>query len=194
MSEPPRKKPPNPDGSGKVRESPRTTARPPEDFDGDLHAERFFRKPRDPRREVRLRDLARKLLPERAEVEAERGISMETAKEAIGVLLETGDRAKTEVVRLVAREVRSYLEALELKEYLGELLQNYTLEVNASFRLRPNAEKASDESGRSGERGREKGREPPRDRARDGGGCDPHDAEPDDAPREGGMAAGDPVL
>jgi hypothetical protein len=55
----------------------------------------------------------------------------------LGALLETGDKAKTEMVRLIARELRSYLEALELHKDLHHLLTNYSLEVHASLHLKP---------------------------------------------------------
>ena len=58
----------------------------------------------------------------------------------LGALLETGDKAKTEMVRMLAREVRNYLEALELHKDLHHLLTNYSLEVNASFNLKPLAD------------------------------------------------------
>ena len=51
--------------------------------------------------------------------------------------LATGDKAKTEIVRLIAREVRSYLEALELHKDLHYLLTHYSLDVQASFSLSP---------------------------------------------------------
>lgn len=59
------------------------------------------------------------------------------AREMFGAVLETGDKAKTEVVRMVAREVRAYLEALEIGEDIRDLLTNYSLEVHASLHLRP---------------------------------------------------------
>lgn len=55
----------------------------------------------------------------------------------LSALLETGDKAKTEIVRLLAREVRSYLEALELHKDLHHLVTNYSLEVHASLHLKP---------------------------------------------------------
>lgn len=55
----------------------------------------------------------------------------------ISAMLETSDRAKTEAVRMVAREVRSYLDALELKEDLLDLVRSHSLEINASLRLKP---------------------------------------------------------
>lgn len=59
------------------------------------------------------------------------------ARAVLGALLETGDKARTEMVRLVAREVRSYLEALELHKDLHHLLTHYSLEVKASIHLAP---------------------------------------------------------
>ncbi|MFT4978399.1 MAG: hypothetical protein ACI8S6_004309 [Myxococcota bacterium] len=49
----------------------------------------------------------------------------------------TGDKARTEIVRLLAREVRGYLEALELHKDLNDLITNYSLEVHASVSLKP---------------------------------------------------------
>lgn len=57
------------------------------------------------------------------------------ARAVLAALLETGDKAKTETVRMVAREVRSYLDALELHKDLNYLLTNYSLEVKASIHL-----------------------------------------------------------
>ena len=54
----------------------------------------------------------------------------------LGSMLETGDKAKTEIVRMLAKEVRGYLEALELHKDLKHILTNYSLEINASFSLK----------------------------------------------------------
>jgi hypothetical protein len=62
------------------------------------------------------------------------------AKEVFGAVLEGGDKAKSEVVRAVAREVRNYLEELGLKDDLHNLLTNYSLELHASVNLRKLAE------------------------------------------------------
>lgn len=58
------------------------------------------------------------------------------AKLLVGTLLETSDRAKTEMVKMVAREFRTYLEELKLKEDLHQLLLNHSLEVNMSLSLK----------------------------------------------------------
>ena len=81
-----------------------------------------------------------------AERELRSGERLDAAKEAIGTVLETGDKAKTEVVRMVAREVRAYLDALEVKDDLKELLEDYELEVNATFKLKPLLKAAPEQS------------------------------------------------
>ena len=81
-------------------------------------------------REPRLRDFARRILSD----DEERTIN---AREVLGAVLDSGDKAKSELVRLVAREVRNYLEELGLHEDIKHLLTNYSLDVNASFSLRP---------------------------------------------------------
>lgn len=58
------------------------------------------------------------------------------ARDALGVVLEGSDKARSEVVRVVAREVRNYLEELGLKEDLRNLATNYSLELHASVNLR----------------------------------------------------------
>jgi len=59
------------------------------------------------------------------------------AREMLGALIDTSDRAKTEMVRLIAREVRTYLEELKLKEDLRGLLTGHSLEVKMSLSLKP---------------------------------------------------------
>jgi len=81
-------------------------------------------------REPRLRDFARRLLTD----DEEKGIS---PREVLGAVIDGGDKAKTELVRMVAREVRTYLEGLGLHEDVRHLMTNYSLDVSASFRLRP---------------------------------------------------------
>jgi hypothetical protein len=98
--------------------------------------------PRRERHDSRLRDLARRILAERApreaaDLEREGYVPLEVAKDALVGILETGDRAKTEAVRMVAREVRHYLDELQLVEGLEHMLRNYTLEVHASLSLEP---------------------------------------------------------
>ena len=58
-------------------------------------------------------------------------------KELLSSVLQLSDKARTEAVRLVAKEFRGYLEALEVKEDVHDFLTSYSVEVNASFRLKP---------------------------------------------------------
>jgi len=97
----------------------------PDETDEEARSE-----PRGPEEEgrpsSRLRRLGRKLLGE------ERVEGRFSAREVVDAVLEGGDKAKTEVVRVIAREVRAYLEELGLRE----VLTNYSLEVRASINLR----------------------------------------------------------
>ena len=81
--------------------------------------------------EPRLRDFARRPRMTRTEASASR---------VLGAVIDGGDKAKTELVRMVAREVRTYLEGLGLHEDVRHLMTNYSLDVSASFRLRPLSE------------------------------------------------------
>jgi hypothetical protein len=62
------------------------------------------------------------------------------AMELVGALIESSDRVKTEAVRMVAREVRNYLEELKLKEGLRDLVTGHSLEVHVSLSLKPLAD------------------------------------------------------
>lgn len=80
----------------------------------------------------RLGRLGRRLMGEETEARSFRV----DAREVLHSVLEGGDKAKTEIVRVVAREVRSYFEELGLKDDLHNLLTNYSFEVRASVNLR----------------------------------------------------------
>lgn len=84
----------------------------------------------DPSRSNRVMRMARKLLDRKE-------LGQDTRELLLNVLA-TSDKAKTEAVRMVAREVRSYLEALELKDDLKRLLTGHSLEI--SIRLKPLAD------------------------------------------------------
>ena len=118
-------------------------------------------------RRERLRGMARRLFRELEEEEAQAaggpssGNASEgrradrspgsDARDLLSSVLETGDKAKTEIVRLVAREFRTYLEALDLHKDLHHLLTHYSLEVKASIHLKPLGDViASDEPGPAG--------------------------------------------
>ncbi len=65
------------------------------------------------------------------------------AMDLMGAFLETSDRAKTEMVKMVAREVRNYLDELKLKEDMRSLLTGHSLEVKMSLSLKPLADAAA---------------------------------------------------
>ncbi|MBK9365943.1 MAG: hypothetical protein IPO67_06415 [Deltaproteobacteria bacterium] len=71
---------------------------------------------------------------------SEPGAGFREAKEVLGAVLDTSDRAKTEGIRMIGREVRTYLEGLGLKDDLKSLLTNYSFEIRASIHLKPLAE------------------------------------------------------
>ena len=64
-------------------------------------------------------------------------------KEMLSSILQLSDKARTETVRLLAKEFRGYLEALEIKDDVHDLLTSYSVEVQASFRLKPVKKKVS---------------------------------------------------
>jgi hypothetical protein len=88
---------------------------------------------RDP---PRIRDIARRLFPGDPDAPLRSDV-----RDAVTAVLNTGDKARTEMVRMVAREVRRYLEELKLGEDVRELLTNYSLDVHASISLQPLAER-----------------------------------------------------
>ena len=57
--------------------------------------------------------------------------------ELLSSLLESGDRAKSNVIKLIGREIRQAIEALELHKDVLSLLQNHSLEIHASLHLKP---------------------------------------------------------
>jgi len=61
-------------------------------------------------------------------------------------VLETSDRAKSEAVRMLAREVRNYLDELRLKEDLIALATSHSLELSLSLSLKPLAHAMAEDS------------------------------------------------
>lgn len=84
--------------------------------------------------EPRLRDIARRFLSDDGD---RPGIN---PREVLGAVIDGGDKAKSELVRLVAREVRTYLEGMGLDEDIRHLMTHYSLDVHASFSLKPLAQ------------------------------------------------------
>lgn len=126
----------------------------PEDFEPEV--------PRDegrPRRgeEPSLRDLARRVLKTGADALSG---TQETIRKGPGVRLDAKElassvvnltaRGREEVLNLVVREVKSYLERLNLMEEFHALVTNYSLEVHASIRLKQVPE-AQEEAAAEGE-------------------------------------------
>ena len=68
----------------------------------------------------------------------------EDTRELLGAMLETSDKAKTEVVKLVAREVRTYLQELQVMDDLKDLATSHSLEFHVSMNLKPLAEAEDD--------------------------------------------------
>ncbi len=58
-------------------------------------------------------------------------------RELASGLIESSDRAKTEMVKMVAREVRTYLDELKLKDDVRDLMTKHSLEMHVSFSLKP---------------------------------------------------------
>jgi hypothetical protein len=73
----------------------------------------------------------------------------EDTRVLVSALLNTSDKAKTEAVKLMAREFRGYLRELRLKEDLLELMRSHSLEI--SIHLKPLPPGSSDDEG--GEQG-----------------------------------------
>jgi hypothetical protein len=88
----------------------------------------------------RLRRFARRLL-DRKEL-------ADDTRELLAGVLATSDKAKSEFVRMMGREVGHYLDGLNLKNDLLDIATNYKLEVHATFHLSPVAS-GSDEPARS---------------------------------------------
>ena len=75
----------------------------------------------------------------------------EDALEMLGAVVESSDRAKTEMVRMVAREVRTYLEELKLKDDVRELITGHSLEMHLSLSLKPLAAADTPDAGEPGD-------------------------------------------
>jgi hypothetical protein len=90
-------------------------------------------KERERRRRLRLRGVARRLLDEPGAVR--------DAKELLGNVLDTSDKARVEMIRIFGREVRVWLDGLGIQEGVHHIMTNYSLEVHASVSLKPLGDK-----------------------------------------------------
>lgn len=103
----------------------------------------------------RFRRLGRRIMGSQEGGDREGRTILGDAKEVFGAVLEGSDKAKTEVVRAVAREVRTYLDELGLKDDIHNLVTNYSLELRASVNLRKLAESEKGPREERAERARE---------------------------------------
>jgi len=99
--------------------------------------------PESGRRRSRILRVARRLMDTRE-------ITSDT-KEIIGTVIGASDRAKTEAVKMAAREVRNYLDELKLKDDLLNLMTSYSLEVSISLKPLADAVKAAEAEDRRDE-------------------------------------------
>ena len=81
----------------------------------------------------RIKGIARRILGDSDEDKDLKG----EAKEFFSSLLSTGDKAKTELLKALAREFRQYLTEMGIDRDVRQLLMNYSLDINASLSLRP---------------------------------------------------------
>jgi hypothetical protein len=72
----------------------------------------------------------------------------EDSKVLLSAFLSTSDKAKTEAVKLMAREFRGNLKELRLKEDLLDLVRSHSLEI--SVHLKPLAPERREDDGSSG--------------------------------------------
>jgi hypothetical protein len=64
----------------------------------------------------------------------------EDTKELVSAVLSSSDKAKNEVIRVIAREVRSYLKELKLHEALSEIVKDHSLEISVRFKPLPRSD------------------------------------------------------
>lgn len=85
----------------------------------------------------RLRKFARRIL-DRKEL-------AEDTKDLLSGMLATSDKAKSDFIRMMGREVGHWLDGLNLKQDLLDVATNYKLEIHASVHLSPLAKALADE-------------------------------------------------
>ena len=88
----------------------------------------------------------------------------EDARSVLGTVWDSSDRARSEMVKIFAREVRNYLDGMKLTEDLRDFATHHTLEVQASFRLKPIVEGEEPKPAKPAKAPKsEKAEEPPKD-------------------------------
>ncbi len=93
----------------------------------------------------RLRRFARRIL-DRKEL-------AEDTKDLLAGLLATSDKAKSDLIRMMGREVGHWLEGLNLKNELLDIATNHKLEIRATLHLRPLTDEERGENAKDEERG-----------------------------------------
>lgn len=76
---------------------------------------------------------------------------MKLPKEAAAYILHQIDDTKNGVLRVVAKEVRDFLEHTNLAGEMSKMLTSLQFEINTTIRFRPNDGKREDEEGAEGE-------------------------------------------
>ncbi len=79
---------------------------------------------------ARIRGAARRIIEEP-------GSALKDAGRVLDTVIDGSDRARSEIARLIGREVRTTLTQLGVMKLFEEMLTGYTLEVHASFSLQP---------------------------------------------------------
>lgn len=73
------------------------------------------------------------------------------AWKAMGAVISTSDKAKSDFVRMLGRELRHYLDGLQLTDDLKDLVTSHSLEVHASLSLKPLVKDDDDEEAETDE-------------------------------------------
>jgi uncharacterized membrane protein YgcG len=68
---------------------------------------------------------------------------MTLPKEVAGYLVNTASSTKDEVMRIIAREVREFLQSVNLSEEIAKMLTTLSFEIKTEIRFIPNEEKYS---------------------------------------------------
>jgi len=104
-----------------------------------------------PRRDGVLGDLAGRFIRAGAEAVVNTGGRIKergedfNAREVLAGAAKAAGAGKDEVVTLIAKEVRSYLDKLEVGKEMADFARAHELEVNATFRLKQRGEEPTPE-------------------------------------------------
>lgn len=112
---------------------------PPDAYDDEMfaHRERYAGQERRPRPSG-VSDFVRRAIENTVGSVQNTG---SLSKEALGYLLQQGDRGRREVVRIVSHEVGQFLRGVDLSGEIVKVLTGVQLEVSASVRFKPTGDK-----------------------------------------------------